>query len=165
MNPRAALLIGLAFVMSACGSHTGGISSNEPPGKAVELTQEDRDRARATYEDVKEWATWEMKGTHLLSTRNGKVVTPETYEQALYCFHKAQAAWPQELPDNATEDRKQNHRPEPTDTLIQKAFLYMKMNQPKLALEYFKRADSYIPYNTIIQKGMADAEAMLKRQG
>jgi len=164
MNYRAALLIGLGFVMSACGIHTGGISSNEPPGKAVELTQEDRDRARATYDDVKEWATWEMKGTHMLSTRNGNIVTPETYEQALYCFHKAQAAWPQDLPDSAAEERKQSHRPEPVDTLIQKAFLYMKMNQPRLALEYFKRADSYSPYNTIIQKGMTDAEAMLKQQ-
>jgi len=106
-----------------------------------------------------------MKGTHLLSTRNGNVVTPETYEQALYCFNKAQAAWPRELPDNAEEDRKQRHRPEPTDTLIQKAFLYMKMNQPRLALDYFKRADAYSPYNSIIQKGMADAEAMLKQQG
>src|SRR5881397_2399454 len=123
MNYRAALLIGLGFVMSACGIHTGGISSNEPPGKAVELTQEDRDRARATYDDVKEWATWEMKGTHMLSTRNGNIVTPETYEQALYCFHKAQAAWPQDLPDNADENRKQEHRPVPVDTLIQKAFL------------------------------------------
>lgn len=52
-----------------------------------------------------------------------------------------------------------------TGTVIQKAFLYMKMNQPKLALEYFKRADSYSPFNGIIQKGMADAEAMLKQQG
>lgn len=150
--------------MSACGK-TGGISSKEPPGKAVELTQEDRDRARATYDDVREWATWEMKGTHMLSTRNGNIVTPETYEQALYCFHKAQAAWPQDLPDGAADARKQSHRPEPVDTLIQKAFLYMKMNQPGLALEYFKRADSYSPYNTIIQKGMTDAEAMLKQQG
>jgi len=41
----------------------------------------------------------------------------------------------------------------------------MKMNQPKLALKYFKRADSYSPYDTIIQKGMADAEAMLKQKG
>ena len=41
----------------------------------------------------------------------------------------------------------------------------MKMNQPGLALDYFKRADAYSPYNSIIQKGMADAEAMLKRQG
>ena len=39
------------------------------------------------------------------------------------------------------------------------------MNQPKLALKYFKRADSYSPYDTIIQKGMADAEAMLKQKG
>jgi len=165
MNIGAVLLIGLGFVMSACGQLTGRISSNEPPGTAAELTQEDRDRARATYDDVKEWATWEMKGTHMLSTRNGNVVTPATYEQALYCFHKAQEAWPRELPDNATEDRKEKHRPEPVDTVIQKAFLYMKMNQPKLALEYFKRADSYIPYNTIIQKGLADAEVMLKQQG
>ena len=163
MNYRAALLIGLGLVMRACDT-TGGISSNEPPGMAVELSQEDRDRARATYDDVKEWATWEMKGTHMLSTRNGNIVTPETYVQALYCFHKAQTAWPQELPDKADEGRKQLHRPEPVDTLIQKAFLYMKMNQPKLALDYFKRADSYSPYNTIIQKGMADAEAMLKQQ-
>jgi hypothetical protein len=59
MTCRAALLIGLGFVMSACGG-PGGISSNEPPGKTVELTQEDRDRARATYDDVREWATWEM---------------------------------------------------------------------------------------------------------
>jgi hypothetical protein len=132
LNYRATLLIGLGLVMSACGTG-GGLSSNEPPGKAVDLTQEDRDRVRATYDDVKEWATWQMKGTHLLSTRNGNVVTPETYEQALYCFHKAQAAWPHTLPDNAEEDRKQKHRPEPVDTLI--------------------------------QKGMADAEAMLKQQG
>jgi hypothetical protein len=84
-------------------------------------------------------------------------VTPETYQQALYCFHKAQEAWPRELPDSAAEDRRQKYLPEPTDTLIQKGFL--------LALEYFKRADSYIPFNGIIQKGMADAEAMLKQQG
>jgi len=166
MNYRAVLLIALGFVMSACGNRNGGLASNEPPGKAVELTEEDRDRARATYDDLKDWATWEMKGTHLLSIRNGNVVTPETYEQqALYCFNQAQAAWPRELPDNADEERKQRHRPEPTDTLIQKAFLYMKMNQPRLALGYFKRADAYSPYNSIIQKGMADAEAMLKQRG
>ncbi len=151
MNNRAALLIGLGFVMSACGQLTGHLSSNEPPGKAVELTQDDRDRARATYDDVREWATWHLKGTRMLSTRDGNVVTPETYQQALYCFHKAQEAWPGELPDNATEDRKER--------------LYMKMNQPKLALQYSKRADSYSPYNPIIQKGTADAEAMLKQQG
>lgn len=164
MNYRAAILIGLGSMMIACGA-PGGISSNEPPGMAVVLSQEDRDRARATYDDVQEWATWHMKGTHMLSTRNGNVVTPETYQQALYCFHKAQEAWPRALPDSATEDRKQRHCPEPVDTLIQKAFLYMKMNQPRLALEYFKRADAYSPYDTVIQKGMADAEAMLKKQG
>jgi len=165
MNRLTALLIGLGLVMGACGEPTGGLSSNEPAGKAVELTQDDRDRARATYDDVKEWATWHMKGTHLLSARSGNIVTPETYEQALYCFHKAQAAWPRSLPDDADEGRKQQHRSEPVDTLIQKAFLYMKMNQPALALEYFKRADSYSPYNSIIQKGMTDAEALLKQRG
>ena len=165
MNSRAALLIVVGLLSSACGGSGGGIASNEPPGKPVELTQEDRDRVRATYDDVREWATWHMKGAHLLSTRDGNVVTPESYEQALYCFHKAQAAWPRNLPDGADENRKEQHRPEPVDTLIQKAFLYMKMNQPKLALDYFKRADSYSPYNSIIQKGMADAEARLRQQG
>lgn len=153
------LLLAGMFLLGIGGC--GPKKPQEPVGTTVELTAEDQRRAHIAYDDMEAWYAWHTKGIRLMSPRDGNR-PEEHYQEALYCFHQAQAAWPKKLPDSASEDRKKKHSPEPTDTLIQKGWLYLKIDQPELALYYFKRFNSYMPYSPVGQDGLAQAEAAVK---
>lgn len=160
MRLRIALL--LCLCLPGCADHPRPVVDGEPPGQAVTLTDEDQKRVRWAHDDMEAWAAWHTKGTRLLSPREGG--GPEQQQQALYSFHQALAAWPTTLADSEPEDRRSKHMAEPSDTLLQIGFLYLKMNKPRFALAYFQRAQTYLPYSEIVTKGIADAEALLKAQ-
>ena len=157
MRARLSLAV-LVCVSIAC--NRGPIAKGEPAGQAVELTAADLEAVSFAAVDLKTWAAWQGKGIQLVTHDTG-VPEPERQQQAIYCFHQAMAAWPKKLPDGATELRKMAFTPEPTDTLLQLGWLYLKMKQPELALAYFKRADTYLHSSSVVTKGIADAEAML----
>jgi hypothetical protein len=150
--------IGLAIVWSLLLFGCNKVAApTEPPGASVELTAENRHAARMMHDEMKEWYAWHGKGIKIAIGKQAG-----TYEEALYCFHKAMEAWPKELPESADEKRREKHTKDPTDTFMQKGWLYLKMKEPHLAIYYFKRFGAYHPYNSIAEKGIADAEEMLK---
>ena len=81
------------------------------------------------------------------------------YEEALYCFNEAMRAWPKEDPGSPI-----GHSREPTDTLLQKANLYLLMERPSLAILYYEKFDSYLPGNTFVKEGIRKAHEMLDRK-
>jgi tetratricopeptide (TPR) repeat protein len=137
------------FVSVVFFSGCSNADPKEPRGQSVTLSQEDLDHVKWACSSAQMWAAWHNKGIKLSLSKN--------YEEALYCFNQAMKEWPK-----AGNNPKIKHFSEPTDTLLQKGFLYLKMNSPKLAIIYFKKFDSYIPNNKYAMEGIKKAEAMLK---
>lgn len=149
-NTRYAILLGILW---GCGDPVG----EEPPGTAVTLTAEDHERCDWAKESMRLWITWQLKGVRL--------AREERFEEALYCFHEAEKHYPKEV----VEDEQTNplskhikHKPEPTDTYIQKASLYLRTNRPGLALIYYEKFESYFPGNHLAVEGKRRAREMLK---
>lgn len=162
MTKQLALALVLLSLSLACNRGPQPIAKGEPAGEAVELTDGDLDQVTFAAQDAKTWAAWHFKGIYFL-TRASDVPERERQMKAIYCFHQALKAWPSKLPDDATEMRRNLHHAEPTDTLLQLGWLYLKLNEPKFALAYFKRAETFMPGAPLVTKGVADAEAMLKK--
>ena len=157
---KLGITVAVCLSMLACNRGPRPIAKGEPAGHSVELTAADLEGQPWAAEYMKPWLGWHFKGISLLKQEGGE---PESERrlQAIYCFHQALAAWPKKLPDTATDLAKTAYTAEPTDTLLQLGWLYLKMNEPSFALAYFKRAETYMPGNGIVTKGIADAEAMM----
>ena len=147
------LLAGL--LISGCGRSV--FSPKEPPGTPVALSAEDTQSANLVFASSRDWYIWHNKGV--------KLSLAGQYSGALYCFNEAMKAWPKTISE---EERKRSilkrHSAEPTDTILQKAALYMKMNEPKLALYYYKKFNDYIPNQSFCLKGMEDAKKMMEKK-
>jgi tetratricopeptide (TPR) repeat protein len=100
------------------------------------------------------WFVWEIKGVRLANDGD--------YDEALFCFNEAMKSWPKENPDS---ESKEKYFPEPTDTRLQKADLFLKMDEPELAIYYYKKFDSYIPGNRFYEIGIQKAQEMLGKKG
>lgn len=124
----------------------------EPEGKPVVLNPEDL-APGFIKETKKEWYAWHRKGLDLTKE--------ERYEEALYCYNRAIKAWPEKVKQ---ENQRIKHRPEATDTYLQKAYLYLKMRKPKLALIYFEKFESYFPGNKYAIQGKKQAKEMLSKE-
>jgi len=140
-----ALLMGACLAFGGCG---GGAPA-EPVGTAVTLGAEDA-APKFIAAEKREWYAWHRKGLSLAKANR--------QDEALYCFHQAGKAWPAEVQDKKLKAR---HRPDPTDTYLQKAFLYLEMNRPELAIRYFRKFESYFPSNKYAVQGRKRAEKLL----
>jgi len=132
-------LLAAVIFLGACG-----MGPTEPVGLPVELTREDLDLVRAVADQKKQWAAWHSKGTRL--------VKEQSYLEALYCFNQAVKAWPKNI----------KNEPAPADTYLQKAYLFLKMEQPRLAIRYFKKFEHDKPGNNLSAAGIREAQAMMK---
>ncbi len=150
------LTVAVCLSMFACNKGPRPIAKGEPAGQVVELTAADLEGHTWSAEYAKPWLGWHMKGIGL-AKQEGK----DAQLQAIYCFHQALAAWPKKMPEDATQITRMTYKEEPTDTLLNLGWLYLKMSEPKFALAYFKRAEIYMPGDPHVMKGIADAEAML----
>ncbi len=134
-------------VFSGCG-----ISKiKEPEGIPVTLTKEDINKVRWARDTVEMWCAWHTKGNRLAN--NGK------YYEALFCYNMAMKAWPKE-----DKESKIKHHPVPTDTIFSKGILFLNIQKPELAIQYFKEFNSYFPPSVIQEKAMEKAKAMLRKQ-
>jgi len=147
-----AIILLLICVCIGCSS----ISPQEPQGKAVELTEEDLKYATQKDEKIRMWYAWQGKGLELAEQKR--------YEEALYCYHQAVKIWPKKKPSSHQEDQRKfiRHFPEPTSTLLQIGFLYIRMREPEWALVYFDKFESYLPGDKNTYHGRAIAYYMLK---
>ncbi len=132
----APVLLALPFLLSACGES----APKEPKGKAVTLEPGEMDKG-IIKKDARRWYAWHRKGLQLV--KEGRL------EEALYCFNKAIEAWP-----------KGSKKP-PTDTYLQKGFLYLKMKRPRLSILYFDKFLEVFPRNKYAVDGRKKAERML----
>lgn len=111
----------------ALGLFVLGCGPSEPPEPApravATLTAEERDSASIIKEESREWYLWHTHGNRI--QREGK------FDEALYCYNQAQAAWPK--------------TGESTDTALQKAYLYLRLKEPAWALRYADRFAAHFP--------------------
>jgi tetratricopeptide (TPR) repeat protein len=140
-------LVGLLAVLGLTGC--GGPAAQEPNGTPVTLSAEDLD-AKFIHPEKREWYGWQRKGLSL--AESGR------YDEALYCFNRAVDAWPREMNDDS---QRAKHKPEPTDTYLQKAALYLKIDRPELAIVYYDKFEEYFPGNRYAVEGRTKAQEML----
>ncbi|GEM_PF-4728095 len=126
----------LPLFPAACG----GSAPSEPKGKPVTLAPGDLDKGFIKKE-ARRWYAWHTKGLDL--------VKENRLEEALYCFNQALEAWPK------------TRKKLPTDTYLQKAFLFLKMKRPRLAILYFDKFEKVFPGNKYAEEGRKRAEKML----
>ena len=153
MRPQTTMLavaFGGLLVILALGACGAGMPP-EPEGTPVTLSADELN-AGIIHPEKREWYGWHRRGLSLVKARE--------YDRALYCFHRAAEAWPREMED---ESERARHTPEPTDTYLQKAALYLKMGEPELAIVYYDKFEEYFPGNKIAVEGRAEAEGLLNR--
>lgn len=147
------LVLSILLVMFCAGCSGSVMGPKEPAGTPIELTEKEKELGSFVYENKREWYMWHAKGIRL--SLDGR------YQESIYCFHKAMAAWPKTIP--AEEEKKSigGHRSEPTDTILQKAAVYMKMKEPALALYYLEKFQKYFPYDQSCSKMIEEAKKMM----
>ncbi len=147
------LVLSILLVMFCAGCSGSVTGPKEPAGASIELTEKEKELASFVYESKREWYMWHAKGIRL--SLDGR------YQESIYCFHKAMAAWPKTIP--AEEEKKSigGHRSESTDTILQKAAVYMKMKEPALALYYLEKFQKYFPYDQSCSKMIEEAKKMM----
>ena len=121
----------------------GGCAKQPPAGKPIELSAEDQ---IASFGARSLWWSWHAKGLkeQMLGRR----------EQALFCFLKAERAWPATLPADEEQLRPPGalpnappptHRPVAVESLMKIAELYTALGEPTWALAALDRIDQAMP--------------------
>jgi hypothetical protein len=155
------LAVALVLIGIGCGSDKPPVP--EPEGMPVELNQEDRQHGVFAPPEFQEWLTWNSKGNAL---QNGGYHAPyttptaEELQQALYCYNKAQEAWPKKAPQTMDDEDRRKHRPVSIDTLLVKGALYRRLKRPELAKYCFEQYLKYMP-NSMVESALKEVNAEL----
>jgi hypothetical protein len=154
-SPPMQLTAGLA--LAALGltlglSVTSGCGDPPPSGKPVDLAPDER---IDSFGARSLWWSWHAKGM--------KERLMGRHQEALFCFLKAEKAWPRTLPPGEETLVPPNaipgapappHRPVPMETLIVVAELYSFLRQPQWALAVLDVIDKEIDKGTTYTRAL-----------